>query len=236
MSVSNTVVNTTYDGNGVTTSFPIAFALISNDQVRVSQYDTVLAITTILVEGTDYTITGGNPGSAILMGTAPAADQQINVYRSTDLEQAYDFLETGAFKADDFETALDVMVMMIQELQYAIANVTPAVGDGSYTILPAADMAAAATIPVTTNQRMIKYVGGDGAPQILSLTIPVQAGSSDGQELRLIGTSDDNTLTMVDQAGSNVSLNGTITLGLRSVLDLVWNNTDLIWIESGRKV
>jgi hypothetical protein len=68
----------------------------------------------------------------------------------------------------------------------------------------------------------------------LNTTNPLTAGLSTGQELRLIGTSDTNTITIKHSPGGTpaTKLNGTMVLGEDDCIDLEWNGT--IWQETSR--
>ncbi len=232
MAVSNTTTSTTYQGDGSTVSFPITAAIQANSQVKVSLYNASTTVTTILVAGAHYTHPAADPGVSILMVTAPTADEQLTVYRETPKTQTIDYIGSGAFLAESHEAGMDRMVMMIQELALAIANVTVTVPVGSGALVRLADQAVAAvgTITLSSNQRVYKFVQGSGGPITCSTSTPIEDGTVDGQEARLVGLSDTNTLTIEDQG--NVSLNGNVTLYLNTILDVCWSDDQSKWIRS----
>lgn len=227
MSLSNTVVSVTYQGNGSVLTFPIPFEYFVNSQVKVKEIDT-LGAETIDTEGTEYTIVG----SDVVFGAAPSSQTQIKVYRETPRTQDIDYIENGPFKAEDHEHGMDRMVMMIQELGQLISEVALSTAGGAYVVLPDQVVAGGDTISGGANQRMLKHVQGPTGGGTADLTTPIGAGTVDGQELRLVGSSDADPLTIKNQG--NVSLNGDVSLEKNSVLDLFWDLTDLQWIETGR--
>jgi len=73
----------------------------------------------------------------------------------------------------------------------------------------------------------VHVISGDYQPVTLNAALAIALGSKVGQELRLIGGSASNVVTILHNA--NTEMNGDITLELSEVLDLYWNGTN--WIE-----
>ena len=89
-------------------------------------------------------------------------------------------------------------------------------------------LAAGATLtPATPLHR----VQGNGAARTLDATTPIAAGV-DGQVLILEGVHASNTITIRDSG--TVDLNGDITLGLGSTLQLTYNSSRAKWVELHR--
>lgn len=63
-------------------------------------------------------------------------------------------------------------------------------------------------------------------------TISVANGSIDGQELKIVGGSDTNTVTLTPSA--NLNINGSMTLGLEDIISLVWIAGTSKWCEVSR--
>jgi len=78
----------------------------------------------------------------------------------------------------------------------------------------------------------IRYVVGDGGAVDITANPKVEVGSTDGQLLRLIGTSDTNTVKLDN--GTGLLLNGSCTLGDRGCLTLLWDNGQSVWMEISR--
>lgn len=118
MTVSSTTTSVTYTGNGVTTSFPVTFPFFEIEVLK-----TVDDVTTTAVEGTDYTISGGEGlTGTVNFGAAPTTDASgLLIKRVTDRRQLTDYVENDPFPAETHEQALDRAYMILQEL-YAILN------------------------------------------------------------------------------------------------------------------
>ena len=118
MSVSNTTIRQSYTGDGSTTTFAIPFALISDnpDHIVVTLLETATDISTTKTRGVDYTLSPDdvNPVN-VVFGTAPSSAYKITVERSLPLTQPAAFTNTKQFQKEAFETALDRIVMMIQQ-------------------------------------------------------------------------------------------------------------------------
>lgn len=235
--ITGTQVSETYNGDGSVTAFIIPFYFLANTQIKVSWVDGATETESVLSEGVDYTLTGGDPATHVTFITAPDSDKTITVYRETALQQTYDYVDTGAFPAAAHENALDKIVMMIQEVNETAASggSSGGTGSGAFERMTNQSLSAAGIITVGTSQRMIKRVQGSGAAVTADTTTPLEVGTIDGQEMRLVGSHDDNTLT-ITAASLNVLLNGDVTLTKYSVLDLCWDETDALWIETGRNI
>lgn len=82
------------------------------------------------------------------------------------------------------------------------------------------------------------WVAGSGGAVTVTKTPSLTAGTADGQQLKLVGTSATNTVTLQDQANlasSGLSLNGNITLAKDSTLSLHWDATQSLWVEDARR-
>lgn len=231
MSISNQTVQETYLGDGSQVNFAIPFDYFVNSQVFVRTRNTVTDATVILTQGVEFTVVAPN----VVFGSAPSTTEEVTVYRSTPITQEVDYIETGAFLAEDHEKGMDRMVMMIQEIADAVANisVTAGAGAGALTRLVAQVVTAAGTVSIGTNQRMVKVISGSSGGVTADTTTPIDDGTIDGQELRLVGLSDSDTLTML--ASGNINLNGPIVFYQNTILDLFWDETNTKWVESSRR-
>lgn len=82
------------------------------------------------------------------------------------------------------------------------------------------------------------WLAGSGGPVTVTKTPSVTAGSTDGEILKLIGTSATNTVTLQDQsnlASSGLSLNGNWIASKDSVITLHWDATQSLWVEDSRR-
>jgi hypothetical protein len=79
--------------------------------------------------------------------------------------------------------------------------------------------------------RQVFFVQGDSGPVNITSNPQIDAATTVGVELILIGKSDTNTLTLED--GDGLALNGEIILGLNDVISLMWTGSE--WIEQYRR-
>lgn len=236
MAVNTLIISQTYVGNGSTTIFPIPFPYFDPEQILVELIDTTVTPNVAVQQINNVNFFLGSNGVGMVV--APPVGTNLQVSRSTPLLQKTSYIETGKFLLEDHEHALDYLEMQIQEVA-AIANealtgsggAVP-VGGGQCVRLADQTLPAGGSITPATSARTMIGVQGLSGPQTLSPTIPLQNGTSDLQEVRLVGRSDDNPITI--NHGGNISLNGAMVLGLNAVLDLFWDNNQALWIESGR--
>jgi len=97
----------------------------------------------------------------------------------------------------------------------------------------ALSLAAGGTIPSAggTVTKAVYYVSGNGGAVTLG-SIAIANGSVDGQMVRIIGTSDTNTVTI--NHGSNTTQNGDITLSADESILFIWKNSASLWKEVNR--
>jgi len=90
--------------------------------------------------------------------------------------------------------------------------------------------ASAATLVV--NGSLVRISGSAGAVT-LNATTPITNGEFDGQILELSGINDTNTVT-IQSNGTNVKMNGDVTLTDGDTIKYWWDNTSTAWRERAR--
>lgn len=103
---------------------PVYFA--ANSQIKAYRYDTTTdTAPTLLVEGTDYDLTGG-PNAGSLLLTSPQTGlldtERLFVYRDQPTTQTLDLVTTGNFSSANLEARLDRTTEMIQELKREVQS------------------------------------------------------------------------------------------------------------------
>ncbi len=228
--VGSTDTRDAYAGDGSTLSFPITFDFYANTQVKVK---TIAGdgVESELVEGSHFSLVGGNPAISVLMVTAPSGTEQLIIYRDTPQLQEADYITTGQFPAETHELVLDKIVMMIQEINYKVENVVP-VATGAATQLGDQSVDDGDTITISnTNQTLVKKV--QSADSGGNATSVIEDGGREWQRLSLIGLDDDRPLTL-NSNGTNLKINRAMVLGLDKAIELLWDDTNTKWIELGR--
>lgn len=117
MTVASETSSVSYSGNGVTTSFAVPFYFLENTHIVVTR--TVAGVTTTLVEGVNYSVSGaGNPagGTVTIIGAAPANGTTIEIRRNVPRTQLTSFRAQGSFSPALHETALDRVTMQVQQV------------------------------------------------------------------------------------------------------------------------
>lgn len=117
-----------------------------------------------------------------------------------------------------------------------IPSTAPALNGGSGS---AQSVTAAGGVSLSSiSYENFAWVAGNAGAVTVTALPNVTAGTADGQILRLVGTSNTNTVTLQDQANlasSGLSLNGNIVLAKDSVLVAHWDAAQSLWIEDSRR-
>lgn len=120
MTVQNPIVKNVYTGNGATTVFPYTFALNQDD----GEYVTVViadeagaetAVTNFKVDTLSRTVTYPYPA-----GEPLPEGSRIAIRRAVPMTQELNLENQGPFFAEDIETALDRIVMQVQQINEQI--------------------------------------------------------------------------------------------------------------------
>lgn len=96
---------------------------------------------------------------------------------------------------------------------------------------PQAITAEGGVTPAAVNEE-IQYIAGDGGAVQVTADPPVAAGTFDGQKLVLIGTSDDDTVSLA--VGASLKMNGDVVLGQFGAIELRWSTSASLWVEVSR--
>lgn len=128
MTISSTIVENQYTGNGSTATYSYTFYTFAQTDLAVSVVSNVSPYTTYnLTLTTDYTVTGAgsisggsitlvNSGQAWLTGGNLTSGWGITIKRVRPLTQTTDIRNQSTFYAENHEDAFDHMVMLSQQL------------------------------------------------------------------------------------------------------------------------
>lgn len=116
MTVSTTASTVTYTGTGLVTAYAVPFLFHDNSHIVATR--TVSAVASVLVLGTDYTLTGAgvDGGGTLTLTTALASGATLKIERTVPFSQAVDFRTQGDFSAATHMAAFDRAAMMAQQL------------------------------------------------------------------------------------------------------------------------
>lgn len=209
--VSNTTVSTTTSlGDGSTTNFTIGFDYRDNSWIAVTEYDTsanpVTATPISYGSGAGkFTISGGNPGTTVVMGTAPTTVQYLVITRAIPLTQQVVFSPAGIFPYTGISNQLDQMTLELQNLSAS----SGAVGSVTSCGLSLPNIFTVTGSPVTTSGTLT----GTFASQLQNLFLASPNGSSGAPSMRSIAAADVPTLNQ-NTTGSAATLSQTLTSNL----------------------
>lgn len=124
-----TITNTSrsagpYYGNGVTASFPFSFKIFKPDDLVVASQTVGVSVETILILDSDYTLTlnddqNATPGGVIVVAIPPGTGTSLVLTSDVELTQTLDLTNSGGFYPGVINTALDRIVVMIQQIAEA---------------------------------------------------------------------------------------------------------------------
>ena len=123
MTVSIYDTRVLFAGAGSVGPYTFPFAIQDDDDLVVIKSDTSLTETVLTID-VDYTVsyvTGATSGTVTLM-TALATGYNLLIMRNTDQLQESDYVEHDPFAADTHETALDKLLMEVQELNEKVGR------------------------------------------------------------------------------------------------------------------
>jgi hypothetical protein len=191
---SGTVSGTLGPFSLIKSGTPIHFA--TNSEIKVYRYDTTTDTTPeLLVEGTDYDLTGG-PDAGSLMLTSPQTGllsaERLFVYRENAVTQDLDLSYGGSFSGPNIEARFDRTTRQIQDLRREVQSSIRLAN------LSADDIPR--TLPLEKAIDRLVYISGTAADPVVS-TVPLPGESS----LSASDLADVNTVA--------ADLNGADTIG-----------------------
>lgn len=113
MTVSSTTNKVSYIANGFTTVFAYPFLITASSQLKV-YVDSIFK-----TETTDYTV-GGATGGNVTFVAAPANGAKVFILRQLPLTKLVDSIANSAFPAETNKQALDLLIMIAQQLDEVI--------------------------------------------------------------------------------------------------------------------
>jgi hypothetical protein len=119
MTISTTIIKSSYSGNGSTTAFTYNFKITDDDDIQVIIRSST-GSETVKSKGTHYNVAGvGNNSGTITFtsGNIPANGETVVLRRSTTQTQAMDLIDNDPMSANTIETAHDKSIAINQELQ-----------------------------------------------------------------------------------------------------------------------
>ncbi len=172
MTVQTNTNVASFNGNGVTQIFPIAFKFNNDTDLIVLLVDDATGAVSQLTLNSDYTVSGegDEEGGLINVVIAPATGKRLKVTRLVDILQLTDLRNQGKFFAEVHEDAFDLLTMIAQQHDSGIRSaLRVAESDPEPARIPA----------VAQRAGKVLSFDNDGNPQVVA---PVSDSST---ELRL---------------------------------------------------
>lgn len=224
MTISTTITKAgPFSGNDVTVSFPYAFKIFSDSDLKVTHVD-ALDVETVLTLGIDYTVTGaGDSGGNILYpvsGDPLATGETLIAVSDIDVKQLTDLSNQGGFFPEVHETAFDKLCRMIQQQLNKVGAGLSLSDASSYSDLTLPDPAAGYMLQWKNDLSGLQNVSGmDASLYTVSSYMETLLDDADATEARgtlgAVGLDDSNIFTKIQgwSKGSDVASSATLTLG-----------------------
>lgn len=144
MTVSTSLSRKVYSGNDATVDFPTVFAFYETSDIVVRVLDTVDDSDTLKVEGTDYSVSGGDGTSGtVTFVTAPTSTQTVVIYREIPYTQPTPYRSSRALPGPTFEDSLDRLTYLGQQVKTAFdLSVKVSIFDAPEEDIPSYSLAA----------------------------------------------------------------------------------------------
>lgn len=236
MTVANVIPSITFSGTSgsgtmgpfslVKNGTPIIF--FNNSDIVVLRYASVDdLVPELLVEGTDYDLTGG-PASGEVLLTAPQTglltDERLLVMRRQVFNQALDLINGGNFSAANLERRLDIFETKLQELNRDAKRTI------RYAMFDADEIPG--TLPLAASLGKVPYVSGTTENPVLELLDTEALG-----DLTALTDEDKANLSIVAADLNGADTIGTVAAIYEDVEDVAANIADVAivanWIGDG---
>ena len=126
MTVSTTIIKSSHNGNGSTTTFAYAFKILQDSDLVVIIRNNSTGTETTKTLTTHYTVSGAGDatGGSITFtsGNIPANGETVVIRRNVPQTQAIDYIANDPFPAESHEEGLDRATMTLQQLQEEVTR------------------------------------------------------------------------------------------------------------------
>ena len=174
MTVQTNTNVASFNGNGVTQIFPIAFKFNNASDLVVLLVDDATGAALQLTLNSDYTVSGegDNAGGLINAVVAPASGKSLIVTRIVDILQLTDLRNQGKFFPEVHENAFDLLTMIAQQQQTEIDSaIRVATSDPAPARLPPAQSRANQLMGFDSFGNPIAVAPASGSAEELALDL-----------------------------------------------------------------
>jgi hypothetical protein len=218
MSVSSTISSLSYSGNASTSAaYPVTFQFFDATDLTVYVVDSA-GVSTTLVLGTGYTVSGGagSTGNVLTTAAVPSTSQVV-ITRNTAKTQLTSYTTGDRFPASTHEKALDKLTFIAQENARKLMPDTAATSGSAPYVL---GLSAAGGTPTWTSQSSASIADGSITPAKLSAGKPTWDTSGNLTATSFIGPVTGNvTGNLTGNVTGNVT--GNLTGTASAIPDLI---------------
>ena len=242
MTVQTNTNVASFNGNGVTQIFPIAFKFNNDTDLVVLRVDDTTGVASRLTLNSDYTVSGegDESGGLINVVTAPLAGQRLIVSRIVDILQLVDLRNQGKFFAEVHEDAFDLLTMIAQQHETSLSSsIRVAEEDRAPKRLPSAKSRADRLMGFDSNGDPVAVVATSGtaaelAVDLLNSADPAKGSAMvghNGATVREALLSAERSISALSAYAEVSSLAGVVTIDVSKVgavgVELYENVTEL---------
>ncbi len=121
--ISTTTTQVSYTANGATTAFAFAYLFYANSHLVVQVTD-LSGVTTTMVLGTDYNVSGAGVGGGgtVTFVVAPTNLYVVTITRVVPLTQLTQYINSDLFPAATHEQTLDKIFMALQQMNFNLTT------------------------------------------------------------------------------------------------------------------
>lgn len=175
MAISDNYVPLRQIGNGVTTQFSGAWAIIAPVYAQVFLEDAITGVQTPVPAGAgagQYQLVFNNSGFTITFGTPPTSGQYAVIGRDVAFDQTDPYRTSKGFQGEVVEASFDKLTAIAQDLNDGVKrSLTFPLGDTASTVLPSALLRANLFIGFDSLGNVI--VGAAASAVVSAAMIPV---------------------------------------------------------------
>ena len=230
MALSSATVRVDYSGNGSTTSFAVTFVFWDDSDITVV-HRTAAGVETTWVDGTQYTLSGGDGSTGTLTvdtsptDYTPASGETLTIRGNRALPQPTTYPLGGSFPSTAVEQAEDQIVRLVQQRSEEIDRCLK---------FPVTDSTSLSTTLPTSVSRLDKFLvfnESTGATEASENTVTQLAGLV--ASTTLISTSAQLATALSDETGTAGSAVFSVSPTLTGTISI---NGDTTFNDSGADV
>lgn len=216
--VTNTNTQTvTANGTGSATNYTIGFDFRDNAWITVTKITNSTGAAVNIPYGAGagkFTITGGNPGTTVVMGTAPTIGEHLVINRVIPLTQPVNYSPLSAFPASDHMKQMDTFALELQNLNSIVTGI-------ANPVLPQPVLPAGSAYSLlgwnSTGSAVVNYTLSPSSGDVLQFNGSTWTTSSFTPSGIMLSLNGQTTKLTPAAGGTGVSNNGLLSWGFNNL-------------------